>query len=276
MPSNRLFTKDFLAPDPREYDPRLCARFVFNGIGGTTHLSRCGDFNLTAPTDAAGPGVTLQVPSFSRDTQGFTRMTVPASSADLNAREWIADRLKTTNSSLMIGDFESDCYVRVRYDKSTDASSISVPRIGFSQGHITYSPPTDVFDNAACFVSEGARQTWIVVVACNATTDGTTKEIDTGIAIADWHVLGVHCNDGANVVTFTIDGKIVHVEKDPLFIPSRKNLASRGVIRAEGTIDGATVGSGVTLRGRSSASAGNEAKLDIDWIRVRHFFARPR
>lgn len=278
MAGSRLFTNDFLAPDPREYDPRLCARFFFNGIGGSGvgnsgNQQRCGDFNLTMPTDPSSGGTVAQVPAFTDTVHGYTRMTVPATAPNANSREWIQDRLKAQNSTLLLGDFESDCYARVRFDKSADTSSLSVPRVGFSQGHVSYTgSPTD-FNCAACFVSQGSRQNWIVILASNGSLDGGAwKEVDTGIALGGWNVLGVHCNLAANICTFTIDGKIVHRETDAQYIPSRYNTRSGVGFMQDGTVAGETLGSGVTLRGRSDAAAGSEAKLDIDWIRVRHFF----
>lgn len=278
MAGSRLFNNDFLAPDPREYDPRKCARFFFNGIGGSGTAGsgngqRCGDFSLTMPTDTANSGTVVQIPAFTDTVHGYTRMTVPASAPNVSTRQWIQDRNKSQNSTLLLGDFESDCYARVRFDKSADPSSLSVPRIGFSQGHVTYTGIIDEFQNGACFLSQGDRANWIVLICANGNTAATAwKEVDTGIPVGGWNVLGVHCNAPATVCTFTIDGKIVHRETDIKYIPARgRTLAGAGFV-GEGVVDGTTLGSGVVLRGRSTAVAGSEAKLDIDWIRVRHFF----
>lgn len=279
MAGSRLYTQDFLAPDPREYDPRKCARFFFNGIGGVTLGSRCGDFSLTMPSDGGGSGVTTQVSSFSATTHGFTRMTVPLSSPTANSREWIQDRLKATNSMLLLGDFESDCYARVRFDKSTDPSSASVPRIGFSQGHVSATSEND-WVHAAGFFCYPSSTTWIVSLAVNRNVpdvgSGYAMSFDTGVSTADWHVLGVHCNSSATEITFTIDGKIVYQDRDRSHIPSRFNALAGSGLLAEGVVDGNTLGTGICLRGRSAVSAGNESKLDIDWLRVRHFFVGDR
>jgi hypothetical protein len=173
------------------------------------------------------------------------------------------------NTQFLFGGFEVDCTARVRFLKGTDNNTASNARVGFSGAHWNYTGALADIPNTAMFSCVGSETTWHVVIARNGDTGGPSKDIDSKVPVSDWNVLHVWCNKSGTVLRFFINNKLIWEETDPSAIPS---YASLGFTEATAASTGNGLQAGCLIRGASTAGAGNEAKFDIDWCRIRFFF----
>jgi hypothetical protein len=247
-----------------------------------------GNMNVWIPSPNGG-NVSLVTTYTERSSQHYEFLIPPTT----GLRVALSDRVGGSNSNLMAGQFEMDCTARVRWAKLDQQDDQTVPRIGFSAGHITYLPLTDANPNPfyACvaFTCYGTEQTWFAHLSVNGGSwlPGMTgkgpvffeKRVNTNVPIFNWNTLHVWISRDGKQADFFANGVLVHRETDPSYIPRRDNYVGANNINAEapdplssGVPDTLNNG-GFTLRG-SQALLSGFVPVQVDWVRTRYFLKR--
>lgn len=274
---------DHTFPDAREFDIRRCCRMFANCSTKTPANGLVvGNMNVWNPTIGGGGTITLE-PDYENGgspAQYFTFVVPPTT----GNRIALSDRVGGNNSNLLAGQFEMDCTARVRWAK--DNRDETVPRIGFTQGHITYVPTYEAspnpFNSCIAFTNYGDETTWFAHLCVNGSSwipgEGFIgpiafeRRVNTNVPVDVWNTLHVWVSRDGRQVDFFANGVLVHRETDPAFIPRRDNFAGADITQELGSVSGGTCNNGgFTLRGQQLNGAGLARPVDIDWIRVRYF-----
>lgn len=302
MPNLRhLDTNDYYPHDIREFDPRKCFRLWSNGVLGpvtgatstglapSTGGHHTGNFHLSNnyfDTDASGPRVVdiERSVAYSGDVRPFFTLVGKQLASGGVSRGWLSDRCTPTNPKLVAGMFEMDSFARVRY-RGGGSDHTHCPRIGFSQGHLTFdvNDATSDFRNAICFTCSRSEQTWRTHTnAAWEVTDpgppqveaGFRERVDTGVRVDEWHTLGVRVNAAGTEAKYYIDGRCVHVVRGADKIPNKS--ANPSFVEGSGNVSstGTAIGGGAALRGDGAITT-NTPRLDIQWCVIRVFMDRP-
>jgi hypothetical protein len=275
---------DHTFPDAREFDIRSCCRMFANCSTKTPSNGLVlGNMNVWIPTSSGG-SISL-VPNYTAESSQLYEFLIPQTTG---LRVGLSDRVAAQNSNLMAGEFEMDCTARIRWNRVS--ADETVPRIGFSAGHITYRPLDDAtpapFYACIAFTCFGSEQTWRAHLSVNGTSylpgdNGKgpvfyERRIDTGVPIGDWNNLHVWVSRDGKQVEFFANGELVYRETDPEFIPRRDNFVGNVDINEEISVsgNGSTLNNGgFTLRGVQTLPSG-AVPVQLDWIRVRYFLKR--
>lgn len=282
---------DHSFPDAREFDIRSCCRNFANCSTKASPVDKTvvGNMNVWIPP-AGGAGTISLVPGYTADyAQNYEFLVTPTT----GLRIGLHDRVGATNANLFAGQFEMDCTARIRWAKQIGQNDKTVPRVGFSAGHISYIPLTEATPNlfSACiaFTCYGLEQTWFAHLSVNgqeyaAGMTGTgpvvfEKRVNTNVSIQNWNTLHVWVARDGKQVDFYANGRLVHRETDPKYIPRRDNFYGADNVYAEYPINplveiGNTLNNGgFTLRGTQDILSG-AVPVQLDWIRTRYFFKR--
>jgi hypothetical protein len=266
---------DHSFPDAREFDIRKCCRMFGNCAAKTpTNGLVIGSMNVWNPTIGGGGNLSL-VADYSSDFAQKYGLAIPITTG---LRVAVSDRVGGQNSNLMAGQFEMDCTARVKFVK-TNADE-TVPRIGFSAGHITYVPNVTPFYACICFTTYGSEANWFAHLSVNGQGGYgdpffQEKRIDTGVRTDGWSTLHVWVRRDGKQAQFWANGRLVHNEIDPAFIPRRDNFVGNVNMSEEVNIsgNGSTLNNGgITLRGVQTFA--QPATLEVDWVRTRYFLKR--
>jgi len=271
-----LNSVDASHPDSREYDIRSCSRLFANCATKTPSNGLVlGNMNVYLPSSGGG-NMTLSGAYNTGAAQSY-QMSIPQTTG---LRVWIADRVVAANQTLWAGMFEMDTTARVRWNKT--GQDDTMPRIGFSQGHITWEAGNP-FASCLAFTCTGTETTWRAHISI--TTDNDTplieeKRIDTGVSISDWATLHVWVDQEGKNAKFYANGRLVYHERDPLMIPRQDNHGYKFSGRIDSAwnpeivknYDASLNNGGVTLRGLQNNAS--PATFDVDWVRIRYFTKR--
>lgn len=282
---------DHTFPDAREYDIRSCCRMFGNCATKTPADGLVvGTMNVWLPTTGNTGTIDLNRTYDSNASQRYN-FRLPANTP--SPRCAFSDRPGGQNTHLMAGMFEMDCTARVRWLKSAGTNDGSVPRIGFSAGHITYIPITDAAANPfyACvaFTCYGLEQTWFAHLSVNGQNfvpgmtgngpDFYERRVNTNVPISDWNTLHVWISRDGKQAEFFANGILVHRETDPEYIPRRDNYRGSGpsiLNEAPNPLSGANGNTlnngGFTLRGEHALAT--PVSVELDWVRTRYFLKR--
>jgi hypothetical protein len=204
---------------------------------------------------------------YSGDTVNYITISPAINTA--GSRGWISDRPDFSVQPQMvfgIGYAASNFSARVRVNKG--AQTNITYRVGFSQGH---APPIigqsglvgDGQVNACCFLCYGSKTTWHALAAAKYVRDpsdpsfntGDATEIDTGIAVNDWHVLEVRVNAAGTQALFYIDGALAAT--------ITTNIPT--VATADPKSNGNWCMAGCSVRAGDPSGITALAPFDIDW-----------
>lgn len=148
-------------------------------------------------------------------TLGVVAMQTIVGATGKSGRVWLADRVGQNQPALLPGYNEMMYEARVRLEFGSNDADIEM-RCGFQTAH----EDPGAMSNAVCFICRGNKSTWSVQVRRIWVGDGSgiagtnefSKEVDTGISVADWHTLKVEISKTGDCAVFYIDGKAVHVQ----------------------------------------------------------------
>jgi len=278
-------------PDAREFDIRSCCRLFANCAAKTpVNGLVLGNMNVWIPTTGGGATMSLDS-SYSEQSAQSYKINI----ADVGElRGAVSDRIGGANQNLLAGWFEMDCTARIKWASTKDGSDSlgntvtdeTVPRIGFTQGHITYFPLTHAtpgpFGSCIAFTNFGTETTWFAHLSVNGDAyvppmEGKgpifyERRVNTGVPINQWNTLHVWVRGDGKQVKFYANGVLVHEENNSAYIPRMDNFVFASTILS-GSVTGSSLNNGgFTLRGDQSVAV--PIPVELDWVRTRYFVKR--
>lgn len=262
--------------DIREFDPHKCVRMYCDGmlpedqntVIRPTGGARSGDMVITIPYSESVNGdrsaSVVRIQDYSSNSSGYIRIQTK-NNIILMSRSWISDRTLPAQGQLYLGPYEMDTTARVRYNRNGNTGSILVsPRVGWHTGHVDNVPNSGLgMTETAAFTVLNNETTWFTHT-CTTKANNTEEvnRINTGINCDEWHTLRVYAPAGGKQVIYSIDGSVVHIENNDLYLPNNPAIVPIG----QGLQGGLTLRSVETLT--------NHPWLDVQWVLIRIFMDR--
>lgn len=143
-------------------------------------------------------------------TLGVAKLSTRSGSAGTSGRIWISDRVAQNQPTLLAGHHEMMCEARVRLVVGND------PNVEFRVGFFPAHNDPDNALMAVMFFCKANQTTWKTAIHRYVGVEGGmpsySLEFDTGIPVADWHVLKVEISKSGDRAVFYVDGRAVRVE----------------------------------------------------------------
>jgi len=261
--------------DEREFDPLSCVRLYCDGMlpedQNTSMVAsgaaRSGNMLITIPYtegvngDRSAP--VTRINSYGPSSSGYIRIQTKNNVSPVS-RSWISDRFLPSNGQLYLGMFEMDTTTRVRYNRNGNTGSITVsPRVGWHPGHVdnVLNSAEGLTENAS-FVVLNSETTWFAHTSTVKTGTEVYNRVNSNINCNEWHTLRVWSSEGGKRIVYSIDGNVIHIEENDLYIPNNSTIVSLG----------SGLQGGLTLRAAQTLT--NHPYIDVEWVLIRIFMKR--
>lgn len=206
------------------------------------------------------------------DGSTLNYVTLTIASATGASRAWISDRPSASvQPQFLAGSAAMIFAARVRLNRNSQTEYSC--RIGFTQAHV---PPDisaangDGQFNCINFFCAGSKTTWHANCSANYEAvgpppTGNSEQLNTGVAVSDWHVLRIEVNAAGTSVGFYVDGTLVSTMTGDA-IPNATNYPYAKSL-------GSWMMASSTIRA-SDTGTSQAVSLDVDWQYFEYRLAR--
>jgi len=199
------------------------------------------------------------------DGSTINYLTIAPALSTAQSRGWVSDRPSVSVQPQFLAGMAQMRFasrIRVNLNNQTNLTF----RTGLTQAHVepqvSWAYVGDGQLNTICFYCAGAKTTWHTFCSAGYVPDaspalGAAVEYNTGISVADWHVLEIDVNASGTEVKFYVDGTLVNTVTNASVIPTTTTYTlpkSNGEYLMAGS---------VTRTNATGISAA--ASFDLDW-----------